>query len=245
MPPPSKFKKKLQAQAALARSSRSSLAQSATPSESIPTSPSSPTVSITPDPSNIPDAVFDEESNLNQGRETFENDVCLHLPDTHEGPEEDRYHTDEAKLRMQCKKPECDPDGIDCCAKRIIDLQPDFKEQKSLVHETIEAAGHRCIMLPKYHCELNEIEFFWGAMKRYLREHCDYTYSGLQKNIPDAMASINVLTIRKWEHRMIRWMDAYRDGKGTKEAQIQVKKFGSRKQTSHRRVYETVARAFD
>ena len=26
---------------------------------------------------------------------------------------------------------------------------------------------------------------------------------------------------------MIRWMDAYRDGKGTKEAQIQVKKFGS------------------
>ena len=28
---------------------------------------------------------------------------------------------------------------------------------------------------------------------------------------------------------MIRWMDAYRDGKGTKEAQIQVKKFSSRK----------------
>ena len=82
-------------------------------------------------------------------------------------------------------------------------------------------------------------------MKRYLREHCDYTYSGLQKNIPDAMDSINILTIRKWEHHMIRWMDAYRDGKGTKEAQIQVKKFGSRKQTSHRRVYETVARAFD
>jgi len=38
----------------------------------------------------------------------------------------------------------------------------------------------------------------------------------------------------KWEHRMIRWMSAYRDGKGTKKAQIQVKKFGSSKQTSHR-----------
>jgi transposase len=49
-----------------------------------------------------------------------------------------------------------------------MDLQPDFKEQKSLVHETIEAAGHLCIMLPKYHCELNFIELFWGAMKRYL-----------------------------------------------------------------------------
>ena len=44
---------------------------------------------------------------------------------------------------------------------------------------------------------------------------------------------------------MIRWMDAYREGKGTKEAQIQVKKSGSRKQMSHHRVYETVARAFD
>ena len=150
-----------------------------------------------------------------------------------------------AKLKMQCKKPDCDADATDCCAKRILDLQPDFQEQKSLVHETIEAAGHLCIMLPKYHCELNFIEFFWGAMKKYLREHCDYTYSGLQKNIPDAMASIDVLTIRKWEHRMIRWMDAYREGKGTKEAQIQVKKFGSRKQSSHRRVYESVAKVFD
>ena len=58
MPPPSKFKKELQAQAALARCSlaRTSLAQSATPSESIPTSPSSPTVFTTP--SKTPDAVF-------------------------------------------------------------------------------------------------------------------------------------------------------------------------------------------
>jgi hypothetical protein len=44
---------------------------------------------------------------------------------------------------------------------------------------------------------------------------------------------------------MIRWMEAYREGKGTKEAQVQVKKFGSSKQMSHRRVYETAARAFD
>ena len=115
----------------------------------------------------------------------------------------------------------------------ILDLQLDFQEQKSLVHETIKAAGHLCIMLPEYHCELNFIEFFWGAMKRYLCEHCDYTFSGLQQNIPDAMHSVDVLTIWKWEHHMIHWMDAYREGKGTKEAQIHVKKFGSHKQSSH------------
>ena len=70
-----------------------------------------------------------------------------------------------AKLKMQCKKPDCDPDATDCCAKHILDLQPDFQEQKSLMHETIEGAGHLCIMLPKYHCELNFIEFFWGAIR--------------------------------------------------------------------------------
>jgi hypothetical protein len=61
-------------------------------------------------------------------------------------------------------------------------LQPDFEEQKSLVQETIEAAGHLCIFLLKFYCELNFIvriiEFFWGAVKKYLREHCDYAYDG-------------------------------------------------------------------
>jgi len=44
---------------------------------------------------------------------------------------------------------------------------------------------------------------------------------------------------------MIRWMDAYREGKGIKEAQIQVKKFGTCKQKSHWQVDEMVVRAFD
>ena len=59
-------------------------------------------------------------------------------------------------------------------------LQPDFEEQKSLVQETIEAAGHLCIFLLKFYCELNFIEFFWEAVKKYLQEHCDYTYNGLR-----------------------------------------------------------------
>jgi hypothetical protein len=35
-----------------------------------------------------------------------------------------------------------------------------------------------CIFLPKFHCELSHIEFFWG----WLRENCDYTFPGLQEN---------------------------------------------------------------
>jgi hypothetical protein len=139
----------------------------------------------------------------------------------------------------------CRSGETDCCAKRILDLQPDFMEQKSLVQEVIEAAGHLCIFLPKFHCELNFIEFFWGAVKRYLREHCSYNFEALKESMPKALASVSVETIRKWEHRMKRWMEAYRSGLYVKKAQIQVKAFSSRRYTSHRRVPEQVAAHFD
>lgn len=138
-------------------------------------------------------------------------------------------------LRMQCKD-SCKT--TDCCAKHILDLQPDFKSQRSLVQEVIEAAGHCCIFLPKFHCELNFIEFFWGAVKRYLAEHCDYTFETLKENMPKALQSVKVETIRKWEHHMHRWMNAYHQGMGAKEAQIEVRRFSSTKYKSHRRVSE-------
>jgi len=147
------------------------------------------------------------------------------------------------KLHMQCKK--CPDDADACCAKRIIELQPDFQAQKSLVEEVIEAAGHICLILPKFHCELNFIEYFWGAVKRWLREHCDYTFSTLQTNMPLALASVDKLLIRKWQNRMLRWVDAYKTGLASKDAQMHVQAFSSRKYTSHRRVPETVATAFD
>lgn len=59
------------------------------------------------------------------------------------------------RLRMQCKD-NCNSES--CCAKKILDLQPDFKAQRSLVQEVIENAGHLCLFLPKFHCKLNYIE---------------------------------------------------------------------------------------
>ncbi|KAF8587255.1 hypothetical protein K439DRAFT_1645973 [Ramaria rubella] len=110
-----------------------------------------------------------------------------------------------AGLRMQCKKLDgsdikCNPNATDCCATRILELQPDFQVQTSLVQEVIEAASHCCIFLPKYHCKLNFIEFFWGAVKRHLRDNCDYTFDTLKKNMPLALCSVKIETIRKWEH---------------------------------------------
>ena len=146
-------------------------------------------------------------------------------------------------LRGKCKK--CDLELESCCLKCILENQPDFLAQRSLVQEVIEAAGHMCIFLPKFHCELNFIEYYWSAVKKYLRDHCDFTFDTLKANMPKALESVQVSIIRKWEHRMYRWMDAYRSGFGTTDAQKQVQKFSSTKYRSHRHIPERIARAMD
>jgi hypothetical protein len=111
---------------------------------------------------------------------------------------------------------------------------------------SVEAAGHLCIFLPKFHCELNFIKFFWGAIKKYLRNNCDYNFTTLKENVPKALASMQLSTICKWEHHMICWMDAYQPGLDAKDAQFKVKAGSSRKTyTSHRHVNVTHARSFD
>ena len=89
------------------------------------------------------------------------------------------------------------------------------------------------------------IEFFWGTVKKYLRDNCDYTFDTLKENMPKALASVNLVTIRRWEHRMGRWMEAYRSGLQTQDAQIQVRQFSSTKYKSHRHIPEHAAQAFD
>jgi hypothetical protein len=127
----------------------------------------------------------------------------------------------------------------------FLKLQANFQEQKSLVQEVIESMGHLSIFLPKFHCKLNFIEYFWGQVKKYLRDNCDYTFNTLKDNMPIALTSVLLQTIRRWEHCMYRWMDAYRMGLGTVDAQLQVKKFSSRQYQSHRCILDTVAQVFD
>ena len=52
-----------------------------------------------------------------------------------------------------------------CCAKRVLSLQEDFQTEKPELQILIENAGHICIFLPKFHCELNPIELYWGYAK--------------------------------------------------------------------------------
>ena len=146
---------------------------------------------------------------------------------------------------MSLNKNKCLVGSGSCCAKRLIEVQPDFQEQHSLMQEVIEAAGHLCIFLPKFHCELNFIEYFWGTVKRFLHDNCDYTFTKLQENLPEALGSVVVGTIWKWEHRMWRWLEAYDGGLTAREAQLHVKNFSSRKYKSHQRAPEVLSSIFD
>src|SRR5919205_2769891 len=103
-----------------------------------------------------------------------------------------------------------DPQRVDCCMRRILSLQSDFLAQKSKLQVEIEKHGHKCIFYPKYHCELNYIEMYWGAAKRYTREYCDYTWVGLQEIVPKALDSVPLITIRRYAQRSWRYMDIYR-----------------------------------
>ena len=78
----------------------------------------------------------------------------------------------------------------------------------------------------------------------YLR-NCDYTLKTLQDNLPKALKSVEISTIRKWERRMARWMDAYRRGMTAKNAQFYVRTYSSKGYKSHRRVPEHLACQFD
>jgi hypothetical protein len=52
-----------------------------------------------------------------------------------------------------------------CCMYRVLSLQDDFQQEKPLIQSIIEDAGHVCLFLPRFHCELNPIEMLWGYGK--------------------------------------------------------------------------------
>jgi hypothetical protein len=80
---------------------------------------------------------------------------------------------DGKKFRMDCKccKKERSRGYVDlarrnCCARRILAAEADFVEPKSQLEELAERRGHLTFFYPKYHCELNHFENYWGWSKR-------------------------------------------------------------------------------
>lgn len=103
-----------------------------------------------------------------------------------------------------------------CCSCCILSSQPDFRAQQCAIEEQIKGSlnekHHHIIYYPKFHCKLNHIEHFWCASKAYARNVCDYTLDGLQKHVPEALASVRNSTILTNYHQCRQKMNFYRQG---------------------------------
>jgi hypothetical protein len=110
---------------------------------------------------------------------------------------------------------------------QALSLQKDFREEKPLLQLIIEKVGHKCLFLPKFHCELNPIEMVWGQVKQsesvlttvlfyqsifviVFRGLADGTFKKAQELVPDCLDAVTVTNIRKYFRHCWRYMDAYR-----------------------------------
>ena len=120
--------------------------------------------------------------------------------------------------------------------RKEISTHSDFRDEKTKLEHFLNNRGHVCIMLPKFHCELNPIERCWGQAKRYTRAYTNYTFPKLRENIPKGLDTVTVDNIANYFCKARQYMFAYLEGfKPGKELENQVKKY-KQVYKSHRRV---------
>ena len=101
-------------------------------------------------------------------------------------------------LKVQCQNFCCPSEQTDCCCRQLLFSQPDFVNQKSQLQELIELRRHLCDFYPKYHCELNFIEQYWGAAKYCFRfKGRPATMEEMEKNVVSCLDDIPLHQIRR------------------------------------------------
>jgi hypothetical protein len=96
-------------------------------------------------------------------------------------------------LSAQCGNFKCPPGCSDCCCCWLLFMQPDFVAQKSQLQELIELCGHLCDFYPKYHCELNFIEQYWGVAKlQFWAASCTATIHDMECLIVQCLNSVQL-----------------------------------------------------
>ncbi|KZP16011.1 hypothetical protein FIBSPDRAFT_749359 [Athelia psychrophila] len=116
-------------------------------------------------------------------------------------------------LRAQCEGFKCVSGATDCCCRRLLFCQPDFQAQKSQLEEYITSCGHLCDFYPKYHCELNFIEQYWGAAKyRYRSSPKTSDMDAMEKNVIACLDDVPLLQIHRFANRSARFISGYAQG---------------------------------
>ncbi|CAM9599800.1 unnamed protein product, partial [Pylaiella littoralis] len=101
--------------------------------------------------------------------------------------------------------------------EKVLQAQPDFKNEKTALKHIVESRGHVLLMSPKCHPEVAGvgIEYSWGFSKqKFRRKHNDENPKNLHANIEKSMCTEEYLTIgrvRRFARRTRDYCRAYRD----------------------------------
>ena len=76
---------------------------------------------------------------------------------------------------------------------------PDFKTAaKPLLQERIEARNHKCMFIPRFHCEQNPIQWVWCFVKRHTQKYSNGTFTRLRQILPPAFDNVLKDLIKKF-----------------------------------------------
>lgn len=81
-------------------------------------------------------------------------------------------NSDPSRKTKRVPSPQCLLGG-GYCATAILSAQSDFRDMRSRLQERVEDAGHISLFYPKFHCEPNWNEYYWGSYKHLTRKHCN------------------------------------------------------------------------
>ena len=85
------------------------------------------------------------------------------------------------------------------CMTTVFNSLPHIQGQPSILSKTTHERGHVCLMLPKFHCELNPMERRWGKAKAFTRRWANGRIDRLRfivllalshKNIPPQLTAM-------------------------------------------------------
>jgi hypothetical protein len=146
-----------------------------------------------------------------------------------------------------------------CCLRRLLSMQEDFRAQKCLI-QLVLSNPHSSLfllivllfisygqaieegsdgsdlfhLLPKFHPELNPLEYLWGWSKRYFRERSNGKFGFAKSLVPTSLDTCPLVTIRRFFRRSERYISVYSLGATGLAAEYAVKKYKSHRGVSQR-----------
>ena len=95
-------------------------------------------------------------------------------------------------------------------AEFLVDAQAAAQKAERQLEQLVESRGHICDFYPKYHCELNFIEMYWGAAKfKYRKSPSTKNIEEMEANVKRCLDEVPQLFILWFSNRAAPFVSAY------------------------------------